>query len=107
MLELMNKMNNCCDCKNKVDVYLFYANSYLGFCKQCLIDRLTTYNYFISEYNYPIIIPAKYIDIEQKEYWFPQIIIKFGEVETMYGKLIDDFRLWQKDAMSKIEFNIP
>jgi len=99
----------CGDCKNKADVVVVYANSYLSFCEACLIKRLQDFKTLSKKDNMPpIIIPVKYINLGKiSKYWFPQIIIRFGETDTMYGMLKDDFKKWQDKALSSVEFNIP
>jgi len=99
----------CCGCKNKADVVMVYANSVLSYCEVCLIEELKKFKILSRKDNMPpIIIPIKYIELGKiSKYWFPQVIIRFGETDTMYGMLKDDFKKWQDKALSSVEFNIP
>jgi hypothetical protein len=102
-------MGKCVDCPNKLDVYLIWANSFFGVCENCLIKRLQDFHLFSSKFDRhpPIIIPKEFIDIPKKSYWFPQIIIRFGEMDTSYGKTLEEFKKWQEKALASVEFNIP
>lgn len=102
-------MNNCCDCKSTINLYLVYPNSILGLCKECFIKRISTFkSYFSTTWNFnPVVVPAQYIDIPQKKCWFPQIIIRFGKVDTLYGMSVENYIEFQNQAYEKMEMNIP
>lgn len=106
---MKDRVSTCCDCKDKADVFVVYPNSYLSFCKKCLVKRLIQFDYFTPrrEGHNPIIVPVEFIDIPQHSCWFPQIIIRFGVTDTMYGMCIEDYIEWQNNALSKVEMNIP